>query len=900
MSVRHRSHRLPATSRFAFAVALLSCTEQPSRKTSDQVPSPFARADSLRDEGRFLLALPHYRTLRDSLEVAGDSANWWRAQLWWAYTLNRTNRADSALVAVEVAMRIADGSPSQEGWTRWVRCGRYSRIGQSDSAIDECAHALRLAEISQDHELESRVRHQIGTIHSRLGHYRKAVEETERTLALDRKFSHPAQQLMGTYNSMGIEYAATGRLGEAEAMYQEGLRLADSLGNVWTRFHLQSNLAYLRRSSGDLDEALRLMTASLQGAAQLPDTQGMVYAHNSLAEFYMSSGNRRLARRHLEQSLAMNQRVAAIFRVIALADLGTLQALDSPDSVAEKTLAAALKMADSGGFGLQRVTTRGALARLAVNRGQPRAALEWADAAVSIADSMEAPEAQIEALEARAAALEAARRSDASKAYLRGIELLESWRGRLALGDLRMGVAVPRWSIYEGAIRTLLAQGETELALAVAERARARLLLEVMADRDASRPAASALDDVRRSIRTMFEERAAIGEPAEQTALEQNLDRLTDSLAKLEAGRAGHPVPTSIERLRLELLTPGRALLTFFWGDSAVYGWWATRDTIRSARLGSSDSLAALIEFLRGTITRPASDASWIPPALRVYERLIAPLQPLPVEEVLVVADGPLAHVPLEVLIPGTGAPPWGTAARFIYGPSASVLLGLSRAKASTSWTRSVLAVGNPSGTAGTPDKPAERVAAREEVLTPLPYAASEARAVHDLFRGSGADLLLGNQATLGRWLGLDPSRYRYLHFAAHARVSDRRPEETHLVLTGGNLDLAAIRRLQLRAELVTLSACETALGRRIRGEGIIGLPHAFLAAGARGTLVTLWRIEDQSAADFMREFYREVYSGQSPAAALKVVRRRWQSSGGPSAHPSRWAPFVLVGGIGD
>jgi CHAT domain-containing protein len=144
----------------------------------------------------------------------------------------------------------------------------------------------------------------------------------------------------------------------------------------------------------------------------------------------------------------------------------------------------------------------------------------------------------------------------------------------------------------------------------------------------------------------------------------------------------------------------------------------------------------------------------------------------------------------------------------------------------------------------------------------------------------------------------LDPSRYRYLHFAAHARVSDRQPKETHVVLSGGNLDLAAIRQLRLRADLVTLSACETALGLRVRGEGVIGLPHAFLAAGARGVLVTLWRIGDESAANFMREFYGELHAGRSAAEALRLVRQKWIREGGASAHPARWAPFVLVGGL--
>jgi len=180
----------------------------------------------------------------------------------------------------------------------------------------------------------------------------------------------------------------------------------------------------------------------------------------------------------------------------------------------------------------------------------------------------------------------------------------------------------------------------------------------------------------------------------------------------------------------------------------------------------------------------------------------------------------------------------------------------------------------------------------------PLTYAGPEARAIRDLFRAEGADLLVGNRATARHWMKLDPARYRYLHFAAHARVSDRRPEETHLVLSKSNLDLAAIRSLRLHADLVTLSACETGLGRRVRGEGVIGLSHAFLAAGARATVVTLWRIGDRSAADFMQDFYEELHAGLPPAEALLVVRRRWVAAGGAQAHPSHWAPFVLVGGM--
>jgi CHAT domain-containing protein len=177
------------------------------------------------------------------------------------------------------------------------------------------------------------------------------------------------------------------------------------------------------------------------------------------------------------------------------------------------------------------------------------------------------------------------------------------------------------------------------------------------------------------------------------------------------------------------------------------------------------------------------------------------------------------------------------------------------------------------------------------ERLGPLPYAGAEARAIHELFASAGADLLLHKQATVAHWQALDPSRYRYLHFAAHALVSDKEPGRTQVVLADGGLDLAAIRRLRLTAQLVSLSACETGLGLRVRGEGVIGLPHAFLAAGARAVVVTLWRVEDQTAADFMTDFYREIAGGRQPAEALRVARERRRGE-----HPSRWAAFVLVG----
>jgi CHAT domain-containing protein/tetratricopeptide (TPR) repeat protein len=671
------------------------------------------------------------------------------------------------------------------------------------------------------------------------------------------------------------------------------------------------NLANIRTATGDVEQAAELLHESLKYCERLQHKQGMGFNHNALAALYLRAGNRAAARRHAESGLRINRANGVRYgEVAALENLGRLELADGRPGPATAALMEGLSLADSGGFGRERVSIRAGLVRVALARaGGLREALRWAQAARAIADSLGDPEAEFQALEAEAAALEAARRGAALDRYLEAIDLLESWRGRLALGDLRMGVAEPRLSVYEGAIRLLLERQRPGDAFEVAERARARLLLELMADRD-GHAARSRDQEVQAGLRERYEARTQVKDEESRSRLDREIDEITSELTRLEetartrdiTGVARHLAPYGLAGLRNGLLkSSNRALLAYFWGDSVVYGWWLTGDSSRGAPLGPADSLTSLVRFLRVAIERPAQDSLWRGAARRAYRRLVEPLAPERSVELLVIADGPLSHVPLEALLPTGGAQPWGATQQFVYGPSASVLAGLAQAPKGDRWDRAILAVGNPAPAQTRPlaasvlrgdDEPFEAV--------PLPYAEQEARAVHDLFQASGADILTGRSASLERWLRLEPARYRYLHFAAHAQVSDRHPEQTHLVLAGGGLDLAAIRRLRLQSDLVTLSACETALGRRVRGEGVIGLSHAFLAAGARGVLVTLWRVPDRSTAEFMSEFYREVHAGRPPAEALLAVRRHWIAVGGAAAHPSRWAPFILVGGIKD
>ncbi len=319
---------VPAVSSAILLLALAAHGDLPERETDASATKPdprFAVADTPREEGRFDEALPIYRALRDEFAAAGDTA-----QQWYADMLRRAGDGEASDAALAEALSLAGNDPQRVAATRLGKCNFLSWLGQSDAAIAECTDGLEMARSASDRQLEARAHFLLGTIHSRRGRYRQSVAETEKALELRRRYGSSPYEMAGTLNSMGIEYAAVGRLGEAENMYRDGLALANSFATPWYAYFLHSNLAHLRAATGDMEGALDSMNESLRGAEDLDDKQGMVYAHNSFAEFYLGVGNRTAARSHLDKSLAINEEVSQIYRVISLGMLGEIEAAEGP------------------------------------------------------------------------------------------------------------------------------------------------------------------------------------------------------------------------------------------------------------------------------------------------------------------------------------------------------------------------------------------------------------------------------------------------------------------------------------------------------------------------------------------------------------------------------------------
>jgi CHAT domain-containing protein len=153
--------------------------------------------------------------------------------------------------------------------------------------------------------------------------------------------------------------------------------------------------------------------------------------------------------------------------------------------------------------------------------------------------------------------------------------------------------------------------------------------------------------------------------------------------------------------------------------------------------------------------------------------------------------------------------------------------------------------------------------------------------------------------------LSAELGRYRYLHFATHGFLDNERPELSGVALSlldrdgrdkDGFLRLVEIYNLRLSAELVTLSACETGLGKQVSGEGIVGLTHGFLHAGASRVLVSLWKVDDRASARLMGRIYEGIFREKlSPAAALRKAQLSLRQDPATS-DPFFWAAFVLHG----
>jgi CHAT domain-containing protein len=529
-------------------------------------------------------------------------------------------------------------------------------------------------------------------------------------------------------------------------------------------------------------------------------------------------------------------------------------------------------------------------------------ALEWAAKAQTEARASGYVDALWIALDAGGrASRHAGRREEARAAFREQIALNESARPQLAGGEAEKGQFLSsRTHPYYALMEMAVEDGRFEEALQSLEAAKARALVDIIengrADPGPLMTEAERREDQRLAAAVESGTAAALrGDAAARSRWD---DAKRDLTVFRTALYAVHP-ELKLRRgqfaaFRLgdaaDLVPDARTLLVeFALSGGRLFAFTLARDARGEAALRvtssewNADEAARQVEAFRASLAERS--LGYRQAARALYGRIFSPVaEQLRGKSVVgIVPDGVLWGVPLQALVGPDGRHVLEDHAIF-YAPSLTALREIRQRRARTPATNAaVLAFGAPA---------AEKFAG---ALAPLLDSAREVELVGAVYGRGASAVSTGAAARKSVWMREAP-RWGVLHLATHGEVNTNNPLYSYLVLSDGVIEAREILGLDLHAQLVVLSACETGLGSVTSGEGLIGLSWAFLVAGSPAALVSQWKVDSRSTGELMAEFHR-AYRAGGYAAARALQRAALATIRVPGYHhPFYWAAFVVLG----
>jgi CHAT domain-containing protein len=475
-------------------------------------------------------------------------------------------------------------------------------------------------------------------------------------------------------------------------------------------------------------------------------------------------------------------------------------------------------------------------------------------------------------------AMKDGRREDAIRLRRQATDAIEQVRGSISFEAGKIGFAANTESVYALLVNLLADSGDWTGAFLVTERAKARALVDLLAQVRDLPPPPLAAANVRSLLSAASLDardagfsagvRGAAPEQAAATARSE-LGAVAPEAASLVSVQT---VPLDAMAARLQ---PNETLLAYFRAGDRLYGFVLAGSVVRGYRLDASGLNDQVLAFLQA-IQRDDGTAADLGRAL--YGRLIRPLERDIRGDTLTIAPhGVLHYVPFAALTDGQHYLIDRYGVRIM--PSASALVYLRTDKPVKSGE--VLALGNPD--LGDP-------------RYDLPGAQQEALSVAHMFPNSRVLLRAEASKTAVKQMG---AGFEILHFASHGVFEPDAPLYSGLLLAkgeepDGRLTVSDLYKMRLDADLVTLSACETALGRVANGDDVVGLTRGFFYAGARTIVASLWEIADMPTEKLILAFYRDLSSMDKREA----LRRAQIETRNAYPAPKYWAAFELTGSV--
>ena len=854
-----------------------------------------------------------------------------------------------ALDSYDQALRMhrSVGNRAGEAVTLTNIGGVYDSLGATQKALDYYNQALPLFRVVGDRAGEATTLNNIGSVYGSLGEKQKALDYCNQALPLVRAVGDRTGEAT-TLSNIGKVYWDLGEKQKALDYYNQALPLFRAVRYRVGEAMVMNNIGAAYRDLGEKQKALDSYNQALPLLRAVRYRVGEAMVMNNIGEIYRNLGEKQKAVDYFNQARALHRAVGDrageattlnnIGRVYF--DLGeTQKALDYCNQ--------ALPLFRAVGDRAQEATILGNSAFLERDRGRLQEARTQIEAALPIFESLRTKIAG-EGLRASYFAtvsgyyefyvdlLMRLHRIHPSEGYDRlALEASERGRARSLLDLLSEAGA----HIRQGIDPVLLAR---EQVIQQRLNAQAELKRKVLSGQHTLQQAAE-LDQQLRSLSSEYEQ------------VEAEIREKSPHYAALQ-----QPRPVSVKEMQQEVLDSDTLLLEYALGQDRSYLWAVTPTTISSYELAKRVEIenAALQAYnlLTARIRRWAeADREYEQAAASLSEMLLGPVaSQLGGKRLVIVADGALNYIPFGALpVPAgrkTGSEetvrykPLVVEHEVINLPSASVLAVLRHETAGRKQAPQLLAVlADPvfsqddervkassltsartstaeartqaQARSGSSPQLGEIQLARSaqesgvtrsgESLPRLKATRQEAEAILSFVAPEQSKEVLDFSANRATATSTELAQYRYVHFATHGLLDSQHPELSGVVLSlvdergeqvDGFLRLHDIFNLNLPAELVVLSACETGLGKEIQGEGLVGLTRGFMYAGSPRVVVSLWKVDDVATAELMTRFYQQILQkGLRPAAALRAARvAMWNEATWHA--PYFWAAFVLQG----
>jgi CHAT domain-containing protein/tetratricopeptide (TPR) repeat protein len=787
---------------------------------------------------------------------------------------------------------------------------RLERLeGNTTAALNDAAQAESLAEKIGDQRGQLAIEEQIGSIYTTSGNLELAYNAYERALGL-LKVTSDAHMEGYVWSDLGVVYTELGDFARAHDAL-------DQASSIWQRSPYPFGEMNTLDDNGDL----------------------------LLAEGQLEAARRAYAR-GLEVA---DKQGAARYRIFFLRGIGDSYLFQKDSANAEKNFGEALDLAVKSNEGDSTAYLYCALGDTALQKGDKASARDSYTKCSQDAQAKQDTGLPIRAAGglARTALLE----GDLKAAEAHSEEALagiESQRGSLSVADLRTSYFASMHAYYDLEIQILSRldqmypeEGYRWKAFLVAERGRARTLLDQVTAAEKERlagiasPVRAQYDEVLRKLRTLESKSAANRaqrkdvSPADREASAQ----LNAEAHALQA-ESGEPVnsvaeapPLTLQMIQAALPGERSALIEYWTGEDASYVWAVSHAGVRMVRLPPGAELGRQIDGLRkailSEISMPpevtAAQRAEMLPQMRRHTELLessvaktlfpAGLLSPGVSTLAVVADGPVLGTPFAALASAVTRNPGrnlgqadGGRIALLSEPSAAIFSWLEANPIPPRPLEIAIFADAGSGQGirgiGKADSVSAAPINSTAGLPVLSFASGEAEMIRSIFGTSAAHVFSGASATPAALNDFHWDTYRVAHFATHAVLNNHYAELNGLVTgTGGGQMLwyGDVCHLHARLDLVVLSACDTALGKNVPGEGLEGLTQAFFVAGSQRVVGTLWPVDDQATSAWMRYFYTSLKTTGSPTRALNAAQRAMAASPLWSS-PYYWAGFTLAG----